>query len=194
MEKNNGKTLAIVALFIAVIGLSIGFAALNTTLTINGSARVQTSSWNVHFANLRDAVVVGNPTINEDELSLTDTTFGTFNVGFKSPGESVTYTFDVVNSGSYDAKISTITDINPVCTGSGENATTDADNVCNHLTYSLTYTEGGAAVKANDTLAAGATKNLTLKIAYNSTVTADLLPKADVEISNLGLTILYVEA
>lgn len=192
MENNSGKTMAIIALFVAVIGLSVGFAALQTTLTINGSARVKTSSWDVHFANLEGPTKVGNPTINGAGPTLTDTTFGTFDISFQTPGESVTYKFDVTNGGSYDAKISTITPINPQCAGTGETATTDASNVCDNLTYTFTYTSTGAAVSANDELPAGETKNLTLKIGYND-VEADKLPKADVTISNLGLTILYVE-
>lgn len=191
MENNSGKTIAIIALFVAVIGLSVGFASLQTTLTINGQARVKTSSWDVHFSNLVGPTKVGNPTILTSP-TLTDTTFGTFDINFQTPGESVTYTFDVTNGGSYDAKISTITSINPQCTGTGENADTDATNVCDNLTYTFTYTETGATVSTNDELNAGATKNLTLKIAYNE-VTADKLPKADVSIGNLGLTILYVE-
>ena len=41
MEKNNGKVIAIVALFVAVVALSIGFAAFTDTLTINGTATVK---------------------------------------------------------------------------------------------------------------------------------------------------------
>lgn len=50
MEKNRStKIIAIAALFIAVIGLSIGFAAFSSTLTINSSANVTPtdSTWRV---------------------------------------------------------------------------------------------------------------------------------------------------
>ena len=51
MEKERGaKVIAVVALLIAVVGLTIGYAAYASTLTINGSANVDPASWDVHFA------------------------------------------------------------------------------------------------------------------------------------------------
>lgn len=37
---NGGKIIAVIALVLAVVGLSIGFAALQTKLEINGTAEV----------------------------------------------------------------------------------------------------------------------------------------------------------
>ena len=41
MEKNNGKIIAIVALIVAVVALSVGFAAFADQLTIDGNATVK---------------------------------------------------------------------------------------------------------------------------------------------------------
>ena len=38
MEKNNGKIVAVVALVVAVVSLSVGFAAFAATLTISSTA------------------------------------------------------------------------------------------------------------------------------------------------------------
>lgn len=193
MEKEkNGKTLAIIALFVAIVGLSVGFAALSTTLTINGTGTVKTSKWDIHFANLGATPGLTGSAEEVTAPTLTDTTVQTFDVSFTAPADSVTYTFDVVNDGSYDAKISSVTIPTPQCTGTGDNATTDATNVCNNLSYTLKY-EDGTTVSTNDTLAIGETKHLVLKLEYLSSVTADLLPTANVTISGLQIPIVYVQ-
>lgn len=193
MKKNDNKIIAVIALCLGVIGLSVGFAALSTNLTINGTGKVKTSTWDIHFASLSTVSKTG--TANEVTApTLTATKVGDYSVDLTTPGDSIEYTFDIVNSGSYDAKISTITIPKPQCTGTGTNATADANNVCSNLTYTLTYSTSGATVKANDTLNSGETKKVKLKLTYSSTVTADKLPKGDVTISNLSIPITYVQA
>ena len=50
MEKERRiKILSIVALLIAVAGLTIAFAAMSKTLTINGTATMDTAVWDIHF-------------------------------------------------------------------------------------------------------------------------------------------------
>ena len=198
MENNNGKTIALIALFIGVIGLSIGFAALNTNLTINGSAEVQASTWDVHFENLSSFSKTGNaaevtaPTIKENN-GVNSTLIGEYSVTLMTPGDTASYTFDIKNAGDYNARISTVTIPTPTCNGSGTDAATDAANVCDNLAYTLTYTTSGETVKVGDTLNSGQTVNVTLKLAYSTGVTADKLPKGDVTISNLQIPITYVQ-
>ena len=59
MEKNRStKIVAIAALFIAVIGLSIGFAAFSSTLTVQSGATVTPADndWNLQFTSTNDSV------------------------------------------------------------------------------------------------------------------------------------------
>ena len=198
MEKRrDGKVTALVALFIGVIGLSIGFASLSTALSINGSATVESSNWDIHFANLQNFAKTGTaaqvtaPTIKGEG----STVIGDYSVTLQTPKDSISYTFDIVNGGDYAAKISTITVPTPQCAGTGDTATTDADNVCKYLTYTLKYTGTNADVKANDELAAGATKTVKLTLTYDEAgaATAAELPKGDVSISNLQIPITYVQ-
>ena len=192
MEKERKiKVLSIVTLLVAVLGLTVAFAALSETLTINGSATVNTASWDIHFKNLSsptltgDAAVTTAPTIDSK-----GTTIGTYALKLTKPGDSVKYTFDVENSGTINAKITDLVKADtPTCTGTGDTATADAKTICDGLTYSLTYTNGGAAVKKDDTLNVNETKNLTLELSYES----DSLPANDVEISNLGITVTYAQ-
>ena len=190
MEKERKiKVLSVAALLVAVLGLTVAFAALSQTLTINGSATVNTATWDIHFKNLSEPTLTGDAAVTTaPTIDTKGTTIGTYALKLTKPGDSVTYTFDVENSGTINAKITDLVKAEtPTCTGTGDSATADAKVICDGLTYTLTYTDGGAAVKKEDTLNANETKNLTLELAFES----DSLPANDVEISNLGITITY---
>ena len=197
---NNGKEmkiLVVAALIISIVAIGIGFAAFSETLTINGNASVQTSSWKVKFSELSKAATTGTAT-EVTAPTLSDTTIETYNVTFKTPGDSVSYNIKVSNTGTYNAKITTATIPTPTCTGAVGQATadTDATKVCDKLTYTLVYgdddtTAAGQAVAVGDTLKAGETRPMVLTLKYAEFTDAELLPSADVAISNLGITLVY---
>ncbi len=190
MEKERKiKVLSVAALLVAVLGLTVAFAALSQTLTINGSATVNTATWDIHFNNLSEPTLTGDAAVTTaPTIDTKGTTIGNYALKLTKPGDSVTYTFDVVNSGTINAKITDLVKADtPTCTGTGDSTTADAKVICDGLTYTLTYTDGGAAVAKDDTLNANETKNLTLELSFES----DSLPANDVEISNLGITITY---
>lgn len=193
MEKDNNrafKTLAIVAICIAVVGLSIGYAALSQTLNITTEATVgsQASNWNIKFVNPGEGQATGTSDVGTITLTSTDVTVS--GVILKAPGDAVTYTFDVVNDGTIDAKVSTFTQKTPTVTGSGDAKTADEELVNTNYTYSVTYADG-SPIKPDDTLTANETKNLKLTITYGADATS--LPINDVVISGLGATLVYVQ-
>lgn len=204
MNNNNGremKILVVAALIISIVAIGIGFAAFSETLTINGSASVQTSTWKVKFSELGTATLTGTAA-EVTKPTLSDTTIGTYNATFKTPGDSVSYKIKVSNTGSYNAKITTATISVPSCTGKAGEATADADatKVCDKLTYTLVYDQddpqnmGGEPVSVGDTLSAGETRPMVLTLKYAEFTDATLLPAADVSISNLGVTLVYSQA
>lgn len=195
MKDNNAreiKVLIVAALIISIVAIGIGFAAFTQTLNINGSATVQTSSWKVKFSELSPVEKTGTAS-EVTPPTLSDTTIETYDVTFKTPGDSVKYKFKVANTGSYNAKLTTVTVPTPTCTGTGATAATDAAKVCDKLTYTLTYADGSTLTE-NDTLNVNETKDLVLTLSYNSFEDANLLPTADVTISNLGITLVYSQA
>lgn len=203
MNNNNGremKILVVAALIISIVAIGIGFAAFSETLTINGNASVQTSSWKVKFSELSSATLTGTAS-EVTAPTKSDTTIETYNVTFKTPGDSVSYKIKVSNTGSYNAKITTANISVPTCTGkSGEGtAEADATKVCDKLTYTLVYDtddtkSAGQAVQVGDTLNAGETRPMVLTLKYTEFSDAALLPAADVSISNLGVTLVYSQA
>ena len=200
MEKNKSYIIVgILALLISIAAVSIAYAALNSTLEINGDAKVLASKWKIKYENLSavsltgDAVEVTAPTINTN-----DTKIGDYNVTLKAPGDKAVYTFDVVNEGTFDAKITSFTLPTPTCTGKATDATkkaADETNVCNNIEYTLTY-DDGTAVAVGDELAKEESapankKSLILTLKLKDTMTADELPSDDVELSNLTITTIY---
>ena len=105
------KNALIGALLAVVFVMAVGYAAFAQQLTINGSAEI-TSSWNVHMkdegANYNPESIMGTtPTgsVDVDEGGLT----ATFSANFTSPGDKITYTIPIENTGTLDARLDTIT-------------------------------------------------------------------------------------
>lgn len=123
MEKgNNSKIISILALVIAVAGLSIGFAAYTSTLHISASANVEIAGtdWDVGFA-LADgtmANLTGTPnsvggtgvtnggTINMYKYTISQGVAATLT---NTNGSSVSYAFKIKNAGNIDAALTSIT-------------------------------------------------------------------------------------
>lgn len=196
MEKERKiKTLSLVAIILAVLGLTVAFAALSQTLTINGTASVDAATWDIHFANLSSVTTSGTasvttaPTIKDSVDGKKSTIIGDYDVVLTKPLDGISFNFDVTNAGTIDAKLETLTkNIKPVCT-SNSGVTADETTVCDGLTYKLTYTDTGTEVAQNDILDKGVTKNMTLTLEYDS----ESVPSDDVTISGLGIDLKYVQ-
>lgn len=177
MEKDRGfRVLAIVAICIAVAGLTIGYAALSTTLNITTKVSVPGSTWSVKFANLGtptltgSAAVVNAATINDTLINI--------DVSVKQPGDSIVYTFDVTNDGTLDAKLSAAPTISDLTSANASN-----------IKYTLTYADG-SAISANDVLNHGETRNLKLTATYDSAATT--VSSTD-QTFNISAALLYIQ-
>ena len=124
MEKNNdSKVIAIIALVIAVAGLSIGFAAFSTTLNIGSTANVEVGNdeWNVGFAansemaplDRANAQTVNGQTAGENNgvAKLMKYTFyqDTPATISTTAGSKVEYSFNIKNAGRINAQLASIT-------------------------------------------------------------------------------------
>lgn len=190
-KKNLGIIGGVACLFVVIILVGVVWAGFTQTLEINGSGSVKSSSWKIKFTNLSAVSLTGSAK-EITAPTLTDTKIGDYAVTLEKPGDSISYTIDVKNDGTFDAEISSIDIPTPTCEGTGANATTDAANVCKNLTYTLTNSNGNT-VAQGDTLVVGETKTFTLKLTYSASTEAADLPTNDVTISNLKVPIIYVQ-
>ena len=98
------KKIALSALVISVLGLTITYLAMSRVIKINKNSNITDARWNVHFDNLEsktygDAQIIKYPTLKYDK-----TYIGDFSISLTKPNDSVLFTYDVVNSGSLRAK------------------------------------------------------------------------------------------
>ena len=208
-NKDNSKISLITLLIVFCVALSIGYSALSTTLKINGVANVDGMSFKIEFQNLSEASLTGNavkitdPVISEDKTELKS-----YNVNFLDPGDSISYTFQIANNGTINAKLSEILKDTISCEGygNGEQATIDANNVCANLEYTLKYANEekhyddnnlnvsmSNDIEVNDVLNAGDVKDMILTLKYKSPVGGATIeePEDDVSISGLGISLTY---
>lgn len=184
MEKDRGaKIIVAIALVVAIVGLTIGYAAYSTTLKITGTANVDPAKWDVHFANKTGdslTATIEGKAVETTAPTLTATNISGFDVTLKAPGDTVTYNFLVKNTGTIDAILTSFSMGGITCAPTEKSSTTqeDADKLCGELSYSLKYADG-SVITTGATLAAGGTSDLVLKIEWLKSssflVTGDVL-------------------
>ena len=156
MERDrSAKIIAIVALCVAVVGLSIGFAAFSNNLTIKSNATVSPNQndFDVNFSTSNtselDGTVsgVGTNSATAEDATIDNSASPTITglkANFTEPGQKVTYSFYTHNAGKYIAYLNSVTYANV----SGKTATkvytagvgTDAKMVeaaCNGISVSV---------------------------------------------------------
>ena len=210
MERERGsKVIAIVALCIGVVGLSLGFAAFSSNLTINSSATVTVEdNFSVYFdedsINVEEnGATAGQPTVDNVEKRegtqvYESSTIGDLSAAFTAPGQSVKYTFNAVNNGQYVAyltDVNFIAPVTPVCTA--KNGATQAlvDEACKQISLSLkvgTETITSETTSYANSIAIGGTTPVEVTITYAVKEGVENQPLADgdfdVEFGDIELT------
>lgn len=177
------KNILIVALLILIVGLAAGYAALSTTLTINGTAKIN-AGWNVLITDIDEEVPTGSTATDDAGLPTYTATTATFSTTLKKPGDEEIYTITIENQGTLDAKLSTITWSTE---GSTVNGTTDTPTYAKYEIVS--------APTANSLLAAETgTTTVKVRVYWDSTVDIPANTTTIEETLKLTGTLLYVQA
>lgn len=135
---------------------------MSTTLTINGTANITATSWNVYFTNVQttsgSVVATTEPTTNG-----VTTTELTWEVTMDTPGQFYEFNVDVQNDGTINAMI-----------GSLSNSTLTVEQA-KYLNYIVTYSDG-ASIEQYDKLDAGETVTLKIRLEYRTDIDPEDLP------------------
>ena len=181
-NRKNNLVLAFVALLL-IMGL--GYALLNTNLSINGTTNVSSASWNIYWDN----IVLGSNNVTDITTPATISTGKTevlFNVNFKEPGDTYEFTVDAVNDGSIDGMVNVVT--NGVYAANGTTSKTLPD----YLEYTVTYSDG-IAIEQYQLLKSGERETYKVRVHYKEDITASQLPStADNYVFKFEVT--YVQA
>ena len=191
MEKSkNYIVFGVLALVVSLVAVSLAYAGFTATLNINGTANVKVASWNVHFANLQAVTNTGTAQeITHPALSATN--IGDYSVSFATPGDSITYTFDVVNDGTFNAQWTNLQmNVTPTCTGPS-----NASAVCANMEYKLYEGTTYKSAADNSVLAAnGGRKTYKLVLTYKESNNPNVLPiDTAATVSGLGVTFTYTQ-
>lgn len=176
MKNKNKKVVLYVCLLILCI--SIGYAALSMTLNITGESSIKSAKWDIHFDNLvvdsASVSATGPATINQSKNTID------YTVKLSKPGDSYSFTVDVVNSGTIDAMVSVVSN------------TGISDEQKKYVSYSVTYSNG-LEVNTKDSLNAGDKRKLKVEVRYRTDLSASDLPNEDKPL-DLTFKVTYVQA
>lgn len=201
------KNILLGVLIVGLVSMTVAYAALTQTLTINSSAVVQnrSTSWNVHFqANTLTghnpietsgyATVASGATLT---LSADSTVITTPTVTLKAPGDKVDFYFDVINEGEIHAKIATGGITGPTLGSPTWNASEPADNkdaIVNAVRLSLVDASTGNALSAGERLPFTSGSNVRhLKLTIELDSELEVLPTYDVTFSGITAAINYTQ-
>ena len=109
MEKDKKfRALAIAAICVAIVGVSVAYAALQATLSITGTATVNTTgAWGVKFVGVDSTTkTTGVTYTSAPEAEGTDITWA---ATFTAPGDSLTIKAKIENTGTIPAKLNKVT-------------------------------------------------------------------------------------
>ena len=170
-SKNKKRNELVLVLVILFLGITLGYAYLNTELNINGTTNVSSANWNIYWDNIQYGT--NNVTdITTPATISSGNTEVTFNVNFKEPGDTYEFTIDAVNDGTIDAMISTFS--KGVYAANG----TTPKNLPDYLEYTVTYSDG-IEIANKQLLESGKTETYKVKVYYKEDITASQLPSTN---------------
>ena len=156
MNQKKQRGLAIFALAIALVATTVAYAALSTTLQVSGNVTKKGGTWSVNIRNISNVTTTGTGKMTTAP-SVSGTTLS-FEAELAKPGDSVSFTFDIVNNGSVDAKV----DLGSSLISMGNytsNIASVSELTSDNVTYALKYKKTDGSFESP----AGKLWNITLK-------------------------------
>ncbi len=171
-DKNNILLVIGLLLLVAIIG--IGYAALNQTLNITGTANIGTSTWDVHFENYSSRTASNVVPTTAPSTTGSPTTLS-YIVNLNVPGDVYEFQVDVKNAGTLPATLSSV-------------SKAGAESY-NFIVYTVKMVSGSnlVDVPTNLTIAANSSVTLVVRVEYSR----DLVDESTVGTSIPALNLTY---
>lgn len=161
LRYNRKKVFLGLFLFLCLIGITVGYAFITTTLKIEGTATVKDAKWDIHFDNFQSMQGSVSPT----SAPVIDDTSVEFSAKLDNPSDFYGFTIDVVNEGTINASISDIS------------ITPDFSNIA-YMDATMVYSND-TVVQVGDILAAGKTKTIKVVLEYKDGIDENLYPSTN---------------
>ena len=169
-------------LVLVLLSITIGYAVLSTNLNINGTSKINNATWDIHFDN----IVINSNSVSGENVTkaatIDDDTHVSYNIKLMNLGDFYEFTVDVVNAGSIDGMIETI---------SSKLNGTEIDYLPNYLLYSVTYVEGDT-IEENHILKSEESETYKIRIEFNRDINESDLPSTE-QTLNLSFSVNYIQ-
>ena len=170
-------TLGLCLVAICVFTLTIAYAALNAILTISGNAEVIASDWNIYLANPK----VTNGSVSDELPVISNNSTLSFNVELNLPGDFYEFTVDVINDGTIDAMIDSVSVLPRLSTEQSR-----------YLIREVTYANG-ENISSKQLLEKKTKTSIKVRIEYKKDIGANVLPFRD-SVINFEVSLLYIQS
>ena len=157
-------------IFLSLLLIGVVYAILQANLQINGVAKIQSNTWDIHFDNIQvneNSVSIGTgdsaATIDPENNCKVD-----FEVTLSLPGDFYEFTIDVVNAGTIDGMVG---ELNKTLRINNE----VVSEVPDYLIYSVTYDDGNDILE-DHLLSSGSLESYKVLLKFNDEI--EELPEA----------------
>ena len=170
--RKNRKQRKLMFLLILILGITIGFALISTTLNINGIAGIKKNTWDIHWDNESVVVTPNSISGNTPIVSGTNDDTVTFETTLELPGDFYEFTVDAINEGSVDGSISLITNK----TYKVVNNVEVEQALPSYIKYTVKYSDNITPAEG-DVLKSNQSKTYKIRVEYDSN--SEVLPSED---------------
>lgn len=186
MDNRKKASLILVILLLMV---SVVYAALSSTLNINGTSKIAATSWDIHFENAQ-ATSNSNvtPTIAPSALPENKSLLLTYDVQLANPGDVYEFSVDVVNGGTIDGMIELFT--STIKVGDGPEEVVSSSTIPSYLSYSVKYSDN-SNIQVNRSLNASTSRTIIVHVELKDDITAEELAELDGTTISLKLGMSY---
>ena len=172
----NRKFLSIILclVLVCIFTLTLAYAALNAVLKINGNASIVASNWDIHLEN----PVVKHGSVSNDIPTILSSNSLSFRSVLVDPGDYYEFTVDVVNDGSIDAMIESVS-LSPELTSTQSK----------YLNFEVSY-QNGESITSKQNLKAGTFTTIKVRVEFRKDINISDLPSVEENLNSV-LTLIY---